>query len=977
MDANKSAFKLFELSKDKLIEKSLNDIIPADSNKLAKNLLGELAQNGKYENELEIQTAKGNHKKVYLNATANFRQGLHLFIFKEISGNLKNSITFNKSEDIIIHSINEGIITTDIKGKIVYLNPAAEKLTGWQLSKAVGYQLDSVFKIVNDSKGISIKNVVKKVMRERTAVRYPDRTILTEKDGSENRISIGISPLVNKIGIVIGTILVFSNYSDESETLSALKESEEQLREAQIVANIGNYILDVKTGIWKSSKVLDKIFGINENYDKSVQGWISIIHPDWKDRMIKYLTYDVIAQKSPFNKEYKIIKKNDGATRWVHGIGRLEYDAAGNPTKMIGTIQDVTERKNAEEKLQESEQRYKSLFNNSRAVILLINPTDGRIIDANAAACDYYGWEYQKILTMKIYDISLLEPEKINGEIRYILANARKYFVSKHRLANGDLRDVEVYSGPLVLDNSTYIYSIIQDTTERNLAEQALQENQARLQSIFSVAPVGIGLNINRILSEVNDTLCQMVGYSKDELIGQSARILYPTREDYEYVGKEKYKQIAVNGKGTVETRFMRKDGKIIDVILSSSALDKNDLSKGVTFTAMDITERRQTEKELNLYRQHLEELVEKRTEQIKKQNTFLRTLIDTIPNPIFVKGKDGKFTDVNKAYENFMNLNREEIIGKDIKYFQPEETASLHTEADKKLIENYGSHVYETYHIKDDGTRIPVIVYKASFGITESEPEGITGLIVDVSKQKEMIEQTLESLERERELNMMKTNFISMASHEFRTPLTTILASADLIELHHQKWPIEKLLKHIKKIQDSVTFMTTLLDDVLTMSKSERGKLTFQPVQTHFKNLCSEIIEQVELNIEKKHGIVFSYKGNVESDKIDPKLVTHILTNLLTNAIKFTKKQSEILLRVELKEQYIKFDVSDNGIGIHKEDIDNLFEPFFRGRNSTDIKGTGLGLSIVKRCVDMHNGVITVESEFGRGTQFHVVLNI
>ncbi|MDY6951669.1 MAG: PAS domain S-box protein [Thermodesulfobacteriota bacterium] len=168
----------------------------------------------------------------------------------------------------------------------------------------------------------------------------------------------------------------------------------------------------------------------------------------------------------------------------------------------------------------------------------------------------------------------------------------------RSKTKEGGFVDVLVNLAP-VLDSSGKIVRIMGtgvDITERKQAEEALRESEARLESIFRAAPIGIGMVVDRVLMQVNTRLCEMTGYSAGELLGQDARMLYPTQEDYEYVGREKYNQIRDHGTGTVETRFKRKDGKVIDVLLSSTALDRNDLSKGVTFTALDITQRKQAE---------------------------------------------------------------------------------------------------------------------------------------------------------------------------------------------------------------------------------------------------------------------------------------------------------------------------------------------------------------------------------------------
>jgi signal transduction histidine kinase len=177
----------------------------------------------------------------------------------------------------------------------------------------------------------------------------------------------------------------------------------------------------------------------------------------------------------------------------------------------------------------------------------------------------------------------------------------------------------------------------------------------------------------------------------------------------------------------------------------------------------------------------------------------------------------------------------------------------------------------------------------------------------------------------------------------------------------------------HYNKIKLSVQNTIEIPDDVLTLSRSDRGKTDFNPSTLNLKEFSAEIIEQVELQALKSNNIIYEYKLRYEDISADPKLLNHILSNLMTNAIKFFPKGGDITLLVEDDSEFIILTIKDNGIGIPKEDINNIFEPFYRAQNSAGIKGTGLGLSIVKTYVELHNGELSLESEPGKGTKFFV----
>lgn len=234
-------------------------------------------------------------------------------------------------------------------------------------------------------------------------------------------------------------------------------------------------------------------------------------------------------------------------------------------------------------------------------------------------------------------------------------------------------------------------------------------------------------------------------------------------------------------------------------------------------------------------------------------------------------------------------------------------------------------------------------------------------------------------ALEKEKELNELKSRFVSMISHEFRTPLATTLFSADLLESYSAKWPEEKRLTHIHRIQSAVYRMTELLDAVLLVGKAEAGKLEFNPEPMNLEAFCQEIVEDLQLTDDKQHTLNFVSQGLCTQIYLDEKLLRHILSNLLSNAIKYSPQGSTVLFELACENCQnggtVAFHIQDRGIGIPKEDQERLFETFHRAKNVGTIPGTGLGLTIVKRSVELHGGQIFVESEVGMGTKFTVVL--
>jgi PAS domain S-box-containing protein len=235
--------------------------------------------------------------------------------------------------------------------------------------------------------------------------------------------------------------------------------------------------------------------------------------------------------------------------------------------------------------------------------------------------------------------------------------------------------------------------------------------------------------------------------------------------------------------------------------------------------------------------------------------------------------------------------------------------------------------------------------------------------------------EELAEALKAEKELNEMKTKFISMVSHEYRTPLTVILTSTYLLEQYFERSDKENFQKNLEKIQQSVKHMNDLLEEILIIGKSDIGKLRFKESKFELISSIHKIIDEIQIVDNKKHPIAFNESIKNLDIYSDRKLTQQIITNLLSNAVKYSENEKQVDIDLDVKDEIIKIKVKDRGIGIPDEDKGNLFEPFHRSANAQNTKGSGLGLVIVKRCVDTMKGNINVDSQLGVGTTITVEL--
>ena len=286
-----------------------------------------------------------------------------------------------------------------------------------------------------------------------------------------------------------------------------------------------------------------------------------------------------------------------------------------------------------------------------------------------------------------------------------------------------------------------------------------------------------------------------------------------------------------------------------------------------------------------------------------------------------------------------------------------------------KEIEKNMLAQQYELEKLTDDMRKLNIDL--------EAKVEQRTTILREALQKLEKSQIELnEALDKEKELNEIKSRFVSMASHEFRTPLSTVLSSASLVDKYTTTEDQEKRSRHVEKIKNSVKHLNTLLEDFLSMGKLEEGKIGIHFHEFNLEELIQDTIDEMKVSL--KNGQLISYDGSdmflIMSDK---NLLRNILFNLLSNAIKFSGESKTIYLTTAKEDSVLHISIADEGIGISEEDQEHLFSSFFRGKNVVNIQGTGLGLHIVKKYVELLGGDITLESRLGIGTTVTVSIPI
>lgn len=398
----------------------------------------------------------------------------------------------------------------------------------------------------------------------------------------------------------------------------------------------------------------------------------------------------------------------------------------------------------------------------------------------------------------------------------------------------------------------------------------------------------------------------------------------------------------------------------------------------------LEITSRKLAEETLKSLHSQLETEVKQRTQQFNEANDRLkqeekallasyatnRALLNAIPDPMFRIDCKGNFVNYKAPKHHTLPFEPEQCLHHNLLEILPLSAAKLMQHHIDQALTTEEIQILEFQMLKGE----TLLDFEARIAI--SSPDEVMVIVRDITERKKSEADIRNALKSERDLNEMKTRFVSMTSHEFRTPLTTILSSAELLEHYSDRWEQEKQLKYLYKIQIAAKHMTELLNDVLLINKVEAGKVMIDPQPLIINEFCKEVIEEIQITTTV-HKLVFHSQLSEEPIPMDRKLLRHIFTNLLSNAVNYSPNGGDIFITTTQEVDEIVLSVKDTGIGIPEEARETLFESFVRGSNVGGISGTGLGLAIVKRFVDVYQGKIECESEVGVGTTFIVRLPI
>jgi PAS domain S-box-containing protein len=493
---------------------------------------------------------------------------------------------------------------------------------------------------------------------------------------------------------------------------------------------------------------------------------------------------------------------------------------------------------------------------------------------------------------------------------------------------------------------------------------EALSESQRKLKTVLEEREIILENSIVGIcfltaqgrLRWANRAMKEMFGAGNQPIT--SMERFYLSRADYLQVGAE---VAAAAARGDVyqrELQVQQFDGTRLWILLSGKAVNPHDLTQGTVWVLMDITRRKQLEEQLH------------RT--MSEREAILNNAVVGI-----VLSVKRRHEWVNEKFAQMLGYPREELIGQGSDYLHPdtESWQRFGTEARNALIAT-GSYTCEMQLKRRSGELFWVEMGGSC--VRPNDPDsGVIWTFLDITGRKKSEAEMREALEQQKALNELRSRFVAMTSHEFRTPLAQILSAEELLRHYGERLPPEERGETLDSIAQGVQRMSRMLDRVLLLGRADAQMLDFVPADVDLPSLCHRFVEEARLqHPESRCEMRCEIAPDIGVGRYDEKLLRHIFVNLLSNAMKYSPGGGTIVFSVEREGEATLFRVADQGIGIPAEEIPHLFESFHRASNVGGIPGTGLGLAIVKNAVEMHGGEIAVESRLGVGTTFTVRLS-
>jgi PAS domain S-box-containing protein len=953
-ELNSATISLFGFKRENLIGFRFTElyIVPEDEMVRMKKIFTHLFTGGIFGPE-DIKIYNKNKKLIWVNVIASkitldeksYIQVLtqDISLRKSLEQDVKDS---EENYRVLANSLPEVIFDIDLAFNITYTNLIASKIFGYTTEEFRDGM--NIFQFIS----LDDKETVLKQTKQIFRGDYIKPLILNlmRKDGT----SFFANVYANRIfrdNRVIGVRCIIHDITEMKTTQEKIIESEEKYR--LLSENAQDLIMVIDNHL--------KIDYVNEKAHKRLMGYSSedllgkkaldLIHPDDRELVIKAL-------KDRYKSIEVRIKNNKGEYIWMETTADY-YKNPDGKNYVLTITRDISERKEAAQKLVESERKYKELANSLPEIIFEID-LNFKLVYTNAIASEIFGYSHEDFKKGLNADEFIREEDRDD-----VLQNLSLIFRGKTvdpGIMQFRKKDGTLFYGTI---NATAIYkdskivgmrSIIHDVTEMVKAEERIKESEEQFRTITEQSLMGISIIQDEKIQYINQTLADMLGYSINELLswpsGEFFKTIYP--EDKKKIIEFATKIDKQNKESFqyYEARGIHKDGSTIWLeVYNKNIVFRNKPAFLTSF--INISERK------------------KAKEELRESEEKYRFLFEKSPVSILLIDIQGKIEDCNPALEKLIDYDKNALIGKNynsINVVLPEYLPILFKRL-KVIAKGESVHPIDIQLRKKDGSLIWVTI--ESTLVKLGEKPVLMVMVHDISKTKEL-EIKL------KELNEMRKEFIDRASHELKTPITTVYGAYQLLDLLHKDNFNPEQLELLEMASIGTKRIKKLVDDLLDVSLMESKTFKLHKSKTNISAIIINCIKEMKYFSNKRnHQINIDIIPDLYMN-IDESRIELVLTNIISNAIKYTPPNGKISIKLKSDAHFAHIEIKDTGVGLTKEEIDNLFKKFsiiespLKKDLDMDLGSTGLGLFLSKEIVKLHRGDIWAESEGkGKGSTF------
>ena len=873
---------------------------------------------------------------------------------KQVEENLKINQMLLRS---IIDGTNDAVFIKDENGKYIVFNKAASDMVGMCEAEVIG-KTDMVIFPFEDGKAVmeADRNIM-----ESGQVNIIEE-LVTLADGNKHHFLATKGPLFDIDGKLTGMFGISRDITDRKEAEEALRQSEERYSLAVDASEHGIWDWNIETNeVYFSEQWKNQIGYTDQEIKNDFSVWVEHLHPDDKEACLNAVQSYLDNPVKHFILEFRFRHK-DGNYRWIHNKASSIKGSNGKVVRMIGAHTDITEQKLAEQTLEESEKKFRTLVESSPDGISLLD-LDGTIMFANNRKAEMIGVKSSTdLIGLNVY--SLIAPAYLET------------FVSctDEFMKNGQLKDLEAevvrhdgstfraeFNLLLVTDENgvpAFVMDTMRDITERRKAEETIQNDHQLLRALIDNLPFAIYVKDREARKLVANTadIRIMNCASEEDALGKT---------DFEIFKEETDKNGFLEDMAVIQTDqamlnkencYLDTDGTLHWRVISKIPLhDKTGNVTGLIGFGRDITPQK------------------KAYETINK----LSKSIEQSPSTIVITDIQGNIEYVNPKFFEITGYTQDEVIGKNPRILKGGEMPAEKYKELWDIISTGGVWRGEFHNRKKNGELYWEWATMTSIKDDQGKIVNYIAIKEDISLRKQMEVDLIAAKEKAEENDRLKSAFLANMSHEVRTPLNSIIGFSDLLlDPDFEYDQKEEFIHHIIKNGNN---LLTIISDIMDISKMESGQITIRKNHVQANKLMYELKQQYSTIFQEKK---LEFRLNFpESErelfvKADVERLYQIFNNLINNALKFTSMGH---VQIELQEvnEMVQFSVRDTGIGIPPEYHDKIFDRFRQVENATTRKygGNGLGLAITRNLIELMGGKIWLKSELGKGSTFYFTL--